>query len=630
MKNTYKMIFVIAIFTLFICLSGFTGIDNRQKNNIIHLSDVPSNKEYVQFVDYFDNPQLKVLYNLNDEPEYLVVSSEGQGYAIFNRISGKLLEMSKNDDNPYKSVSKGYFIAPFSYAEGSVSNLAEIESGKVYTLQEKQNIKIFQSSLKQKNIALQLAKNDYIDSSSEEFDFDNTEYCVDALDAEDYTNVAHSESIMEWYEADADFLRNRHGTCVQVALTLLYRYSDLVYGGIIPQLPPQEWINSCSGYTIMDSNGDLQNYSLLNTSSAANTMCNFTKYLAKLSGITNSGTNDNQMLQAVSAYNAEVNSKGCLNINTLTHNQTSAENVEQFVSDGIANKRPTRMSIFSSKGTDSEYHSVIAYGIKIGLNDTFYRVHSGWDNKSSYYISEDYLVLNQNRTAVQLNVASNSNHNLSLGDSVHNCNNINCYANNVSHRAVNNGETHACVCGYSESHTYSCDYILQYEDVHFCEECGAIEEHELQSISNSYHVCDVCDYINVHDFFHLGAYHSCSCGFSGECDVEFWSYLDENENAMLNDHKGECTICKNTVILSHNGCISLGSSGHSINCTDCGLISAQAPHNLIYKSLNSNQHQRKCSHCDYVLSTAPHQFEILAGFFLNCKICGYTKLRPLM
>ena len=636
MSKLNKIFAIIIIFVLLMCLAGFKGIYVNEANQVTYnfkLNDFPNYNEYVQFTSHYNNPQIKVLYNMNDEPEYLLVYAEDQGYAVFNRISGQLLEMSENDDNPYEDISKGYYLAPFSYASGNLNNLIDVNTGFSYSTDEKRIFKKLQTNLTRKNVLQKSLRLNEAVASGEDFEFDNTEYCLSALDASSYTNVAYADTIMKWYEGNGDFLINYNGICSQVALTLLYRYADLVYGGIIPQLPPQSWVDACAGNSIVDGEQTVD-FSLENTTNANYTMTNFTRYLVKLSGITTPGTSNNEMLQAINTYNAEISNIGCLNITALTHTQNNTHNLKQFVLTGINNNRPTAISIFSSKGNEIGRHKVLAYGIYYDLETTLYRVHTGWNWKSSYYISEDYVNLSENFTAVQLNVMTNANHNLSYSADSHSCNNSNCYANSVSHRYHSYDEGHICICGkIVDEHNWTCAYsnLDHYVGVHICEACGAYEEHELQNYSNAFHKCSICNCLAYHDWRQINNNHICAglCGASGSCYSEDWNCVDSSGNTLLTYHTGECEICHENINLNHSGCISLGSIGHSINCDVCELNISQTPHIYIYESINSSEHEKKCLLCGYIQTTANHQFEACLGFFLRCKICGYMKLRTV-
>lgn len=632
MKKISKLFLIIIINLLFICIAGFTAVpqnnDKVIKNNF-KLSNFISDDEYNQFVNYYNNPYLQILFNLNNEPEYLLVTAEGQGYAVFNRYSGKLLEMSKIKESPYKNIASGYYLAPFSYAKGTVNNLIDIESGAAYTVKEKESFKNLQRRLMQRNINENFSKLNAINASENEFDFDKTIYCVDALDADAYTNVDYSNSIMKWHNSDEDFLRNRDGTCTQVALTLLYRYADIVFGGIIPQLPPQAWINACSNNSLLIQ-GAQKDYSLVGTNNAHNTMSNFTRYLIKLSGITSYGTSDNQMIQALNSYNSEINGKGCLNITTVTQTQNSSQNIKQFVSSGIANNKPTAVSIYSNKGSQVDLHKVLVYGIRNEEQSTIYRVHSGWDQKSSYYISDDYLVFGENSIAAQLNVLSGTNHILDYSGVSHSCNNSSCYANQVDHRYYEDNTIHACVCGKTESHNYDPQrFVPHYDGVHVCDECGAFEKHEMQNINNSVHYCNICSYTEPHNWSQINDRHICLdlCGATGDCETNNWTHKDSNNKTLFASHKGACEICKNTIYAKHTGCTSSGMLGHSIDCSECGLNVYFAKHQYSYESIDANTHRTKCYLCGYIKGTSSHNFETHLLFFLKCKGCGYVKLK---
>lgn len=640
MQQHLKKLFGLAvIFIMVNCfLAGFTFVEKIEykldESDFDHysldLSQTLSNNEKNQFKNFYSDASFKVLYNLNDEPEYILVTLGNNGYGIFNRLTGKLLEGTLENESPYKNVDKGYYIAQMSYAKGNPEQLFDINTNQAYEINEINEFKRMQKNLTIKNIVeVNNNLNDFSKKTalksidlSPEFNLNEIEYELSALDAQQYSNVENDDAIMSWYSENTDYLENSQGTCTQVAMTLLYRYADAVYGGIIPAEPPTEWISLCDDYTITSEDMDSLDISMVQNDPI---YVNFTRYLIGLSGITEGGTNEVEKLRMLNAYNSEINSLGCLNLSVDSRIQNNADVLGNFVSDGIYNNKPTVLSIFSSKGTEIGRHSVLAYGKHGSSTNLKYRIHTGWQNKSSYFISSDYVNYSDGKTAIQLNVTTNTQHQISSGEGTHNCSNNLCYANNVEHRFLGLEDVHECVCGATGSHSFTIDGKSMYSGVHKCTYCGYTENHSYDRYNVLQHHCEICNRNELHDLLYANGAHLCVnlCGYSDYCTSSSWSSVD------MFQHKGTCNVCLENAYRNHSGFVSLGSSGHSIDCEECGLVVASTPHTLSYQKQTSSQHALVCKYCGYIGTRSNHTFELYLGFFRKCKICGYVTLRQL-
>lgn len=62
--------------------------------------------------------RVKLLYNINDSPEYILAEFGEAGYEIYHRITGILLEKSELAVSPYSEINgKAYYFGPMNYSE---------------------------------------------------------------------------------------------------------------------------------------------------------------------------------------------------------------------------------------------------------------------------------------------------------------------------------------------------------------------------------------------------------------------------------------------------------------------------------------------------------------------------------
>ncbi len=643
MKKFINIVLVLAFVLLTLLLGGSTFID-RDINVSVTFPQTVTENELTQFNQYYDNPQLKVLYNLGDEAEYLLVVTE-EKYEVYNRLSGKLLEMCESPDNPYEGIEKGYYLSPASYARGDLGMLVDIGRDKIVGVDTKSKMKTLQESIKEKNIdriknkLLKDKSFSTIMTCSVDLDLEDTGFDHSPAAIEDYTTLEHPELFVRWNKSN-DFGNNAHGSCTAVAMTLLYKYADYTHGGIMPNIAPQNWLNVTNGVIVRGDDGSDNLTIQDNTSDKVGKSLH--NYLVALSGVTEYGLTDEQMVRSFNRYNSEVNSLGCINLSVGKAEQVSQSRVYNFVRSGITSNIPSIITISSDSKKDT-LHCVVAFGCRQitndGTIDYFYRVHTGWAGHECYVINSDYIEIGE--TMYKLNCNSNSPHVLSYNvNETHACANPNCYSNGTVHRKYSaDGTSHKCICGYSEDHELkskaggtSKQYFVDHEGYHYCEECGYHGKHTYENVSEiDKHKCSGCNKSESHDFMQVSKKHMCTkCFVTESCVASEWSYYDSDGSLLSGKHRGTCTRCQGTVYEEHSGtCVSQGYSGHSVQCASCNLTSECVPHDYKLVYYDAQKHIEECSLCGYRNRKTSHTYENvgLGLFFVKCSGCGDLKKR---
>lgn len=601
---------------------------------IVSFPNSVTENEVTQFNRFYDNPQLKVLYNLDDEAEYLLVAHDSQ-YEIYNRLSGKMLEMSESSENPYQGVEKGYYLSPTYYAKGDLATLVDLRTDESIDVAIQERTKIFQKSIKGKNLEsisetyLSTNKISLFTAQSVDFNLDNTGFDNSPAAVEKFTTVEHPEAFLQWERAN-DFGDNNASSCVAVAMTLQYKYADYVSGGIIPNVAPQNWINATNGIIVTGDDGDTQNLTITDNT-AANVGQSLHNYLVALSGVSSYGLSDANAIRAYNSYNSEINNRGCINLSYQTQTPQTASSTYSFVSSGLSKNEPTRIAIYAGN-KPSDAHSVVAFGAYRQENDDdskeyFYRIHTGWYTGShTVVINSEYLI--QDMQVYRLNVTTADAHLLSYSEDTHSCSNTNCYATGVQHRYISmDEENHGCVCGRTEEHSnnlYSNDSAY-----HYCEICLQVAQHTFEDRGVLGHICTACDTAEFHTYTKVLNYkHICAgCLRSGDCNISTWSYYGSDGSILSSQHRGVCTICQGVYYEVHSGtCVSNGSSGHSVQCTDCGFVSENATHEYELVYYSSSQHVQECAACGYQNKKSAHTYKPvgLGLFLVKCSGCGHT------
>ena len=139
MKNVRK---------IFVSLFAFLFLGMIVVNIKVFASELNSeanSKTIIQEIseDLFGNVSVKTveyLYNLDESPDYVYVTFENSGYAIYSSSTLDLLEYSMEGNLPYPSGKKKYYGGPTQYINKIDSNFANISTGEVLS---ESNIDLF-------------------------------------------------------------------------------------------------------------------------------------------------------------------------------------------------------------------------------------------------------------------------------------------------------------------------------------------------------------------------------------------------------------------------------------------------------------------------------------------------------
>lgn len=475
---------IIAIFILvsvmsMICSSGMVAV----ATNEVQLNNYITNFEKEQFSGYNPEYQLSLLYNIDDEPEYILAyNKNGVGYEVYNRISGELMESCPTADNPYLYVTKGYYLSAFNYAYGNLSNLINIESKVHYSKNEKKKIKeqhkIFRE--RTKNVR---ANKKLKDESSSSLDFNNVGFSFNVTQADTFSNVQYP-GVIKRMTTSFDFGNNTDGSCAAVACNILFQYADVIYGGVVPYLPPENWVDCTNGHIVTSNTGGTYDCTINDANLSIFTKENMHKYLIKLSGATSLGLTEEEREDLMSQYCREINLKGCLGMISGSGDQGSASDFygnAKYVIENV--KTPVVASIYYTKnGNNSSLHAVVVYGVyyNTSSNQYYFRVHAGHNGKSDCVINGDFI--NSNGVYTTLLVLKNNKHSLMPVDATsHTCSNTKCYGCNNAHRYFyKSSAKHVCACGYEQDHDYvsassalmNGNVIFDSNITQFCRGCG--------------------------------------------------------------------------------------------------------------------------------------------------------------
>ena len=94
------------------------------------------------------NGEREFLYDINEQPSFILTSFQDGGYEISSAVTGEPIEFSKINSLPYNNDGKKYYGGPFAYIEkrnGQFYDIraAENNEGNSQAERSKRNVKIF-------------------------------------------------------------------------------------------------------------------------------------------------------------------------------------------------------------------------------------------------------------------------------------------------------------------------------------------------------------------------------------------------------------------------------------------------------------------------------------------------------
>ena len=445
-----RNVFLGTLIALMLCLSltlcGSASPDGNisaDETEFVELDvDAPDSLNYLESVyslravkDILGNDgeegDVELLYNANDEAEYILTTAEEGGYAIFHRMTGSLMEAGEFGASPYAGqTGKKYYFGPSNYAVEGLSgsktdimrggemteaqltamhrNMAEIRSLVV----ERSATKNYSSMLS----SLQTARNEEQVASTNARSIPTIgdwHFYEDEVDVNNFIEVANSE-FYKMLTNNCLFGNNTHGSCIFISMLLLLRYYDMFEApGLLPnETIPQEWIDFCSGNDIpeiLDDENTEPFSCVIQSSDSIYEAAH--KYLIALEfqGETMETPGVQFGLDGYNMSNYNNTLPECTNVSTVNGYLDPVE-LFSFIQSAIDNNDPIGIGIeYIKQGAiDISGHAIVAYGYFDAGDVEYYKVHMGWGNFSSiilpwYFAEGDYHLL-----SVQDNHSNNS------------------------------------------------------------------------------------------------------------------------------------------------------------------------------------------------------------------------------
>ena len=483
---------------------------------------------------------VELLYNANDEAEYLLVTANEGGYVIFHRMTGSLMEAGEFGSSPYADQEgKEYYFGPSNYVVanaqgvktdimrgGDISrerldemhqNMSEIRS----LIVERAEIKSYERMIslygasKAGDQGEEKSKRNSVNGDWYTNPYDRE------VDIDAFIEIEHSD-FYEGLITASEYGYNSHGSCKFVSTVLLLRYYDMFYApSLIPnENIPEAWIQVCdSARDVLGQNayGDTEYYDCsidVTNDSIYEALHKFLIASETKIGFSIFGTHG----YSVKRYNNGLPS--CIDVdnsNIIALMDDDAFNRAKILIDG---DNPVALQIAYNSNSGSGIHAVVAYGYLENDAGKYYKTHFGWPGNS--YTS---IVLPHYFVSTEINYLDIFDYHTT--NNAHNCVNVGY----ISNQSVG--------CFGNEGHYYVADI-----DTHYCG-CGLLESHgeqgEITSHNNQcYRTCEKCDFEYM--ISHIGyRYERYSIGKHYKICVNCGS-VEEESHKMVQGAFG-CILC---------------------------------------------------------------------------------------
>lgn len=348
----------------------------------------------------------EVLYNANDEAEYVLATAEEGGYAIFHRMTGALMEAGEFGTSPYAGQSgKKYYFGPSNYAVKDVNDVTtDIMRGGVMTTEqitamhqnmvEKRALVVDRSETK--SYANMLSALQTANTAGQQGDASlmnvvpgdwATNPYAEGLSISNFTNVANSH-IFEYSYGKQAFGDNKQGSCSIVSLVLLMKYYDMtVSPSLIPATIediPQDWYDECAQAPSIIGTSGLYECDILPSDSVYEALH---KFLITVSETNKLGVSRYCEQAAIRNYGTFL--PRCVYINLEQNVESDDVELYNKIKAKINANVPVALSIKyrMANATEDSNHSVVVYGyLDSGEEGGYYRTHFGWDGCSSIIV----------------------------------------------------------------------------------------------------------------------------------------------------------------------------------------------------------------------------------------------------
>ena len=560
----------------------------------------------------------EVLYNANDEAEYVLATAEEGGYAIFHRMTGALMEAGEFGASPYAGQSgKKYYFGPSNYAVKDVNDVTtDIMRGGVMTTEqittmhqymaEKRALVVDRSetksyanmlsALQTANTAEQQGEASVMSAVSGDW---KTNPFANRVSISDFTNVANSY-IFEYSYGKQSFGHNSHGSCGVVALVLLMKYYDItVAPGLIPSTVddlPQTWIEECLfAPEIPHYNDPTREYYSCAIESGDSVYESLHKYLIALSNETEFPSTSAGRARAVYYYNLIL--PDCTSFGVAGVSKQNIEESFNEIKTMIDNDTPVKMGINYRETDEQEEtssHAIVAYGYyDNGENGKYYRTPFGWDGCSSIVVPHIF--------------ANNYYERLYMGDNFYHtgynsCVYENCFSKN-KHIAMPQGNSHVCSCDEVEEHVGIGAMEIWANYANYNANNKINDLYNLSNVRNEYGHFNACSECVT---FILGIDISHPTGWFEDYESLFDFVMDSNLwSISMSPHT------RGTVSSSNFKCMS--------TCIDCGY-SYEIPHVGSFTYIGKiNYHITTCTNC----GGSYQENHAYAIGITGCVLCGY-------
>ena len=615
-----------------------------------------------------EDGNVELLYNANNEAEYILVTAEEGGYAIFHRMTGSLMEAGEFGNSPYTGqTGKKYYFGPSNYvvetssgAKTDIMRGGEITSDQLTAMHrgmaeirslvvERSEVTSYSSMVSSLQIANQTAQNARNNSRNIVPEPWIRNPYNNEVQAYEFTEVEHGDFYNSLTD-DTQFGHNSHGSCIFVSTVLLLRYYDMfVAPGLLPnETIPQEWIDFCQRSDVPDiqhwksKTSDPYSCEVDSDDTVYEAVHKFLIAL-EFQGRTPSLINPVKFgYDGYDTFKYSCSLPSCITVlNNLQSYTTDIENnVFNTVQSAVDNSDPVAITITYKYNGDEDYsgHAIVVYGYVEAPAQDYYKAHMGWPNCGSIIVPSFFASGTCNKLIVQDNHTTATAHNCT-NNGVVSGQSVSCFGNE-GHQiiSIDNGRGHWCACGNNETHSgcgimdawqdYSqagipmsadaCrELIYEYsetvfrynQNVHFvaCEEC--LEYYLNVSISEtSTNWLEQCymieDFLEDNSWMKIIAPHTAG------------STIAVNGQCMV-----ECQGCGYHMYSTPHtwGTINHGTTQCVATCAICGHVSSDTQLSYVYNRYNFAKHIKICSNC----GTAQEEAHKLVAGQKGCILCGF-------
>ena len=584
-----------------------------------------------------EDGNVELLYNANNEAEYILVTAEEGGYAIFHRMTGSLMEAGEFGNSPYTGqTGKKYYFGPSNYvvetssgAKTDIMRGGEITSDQLTAMHrgmaeirslvvERSEVTSYSSMVSSLQIANQTAQNARNNSRNIVPEPWIRNPYNNEVQAYEFTEVEHGDFYNSLTD-DTQFGHNSHGSCIFVSTVLLLRYYDMfVAPGLLPnETIPQEWIDFCARSDIPEiphwknANEDPYSCRINENNSVYGALHKFLIAL-EFQGRTANSSNPAEFGYdgySVTKYNYTLPTCTTVSNNLQTFHNNVETNVFNSVKAAVDNSDPIAISINYKFATDDDYtgHTLIVYGYLQTENNKYYKTHMGLYNQSSiivpsYFASGDCntLTVQDNHSELHAECSFSVCPSKTLMDTP-----MSCFASN-GHPMLPSESSHNCkFCNEQTLHSGIglMEAWQDYTDSIFGFLSAQSRKDEIfeDYADEQYHFCyckECMEFLTArtHERMEVGWWAQPGYTSYGVFDGQ-WEYLKAPHSWSTPSHS--------------NGCI--------IRCTDCGFTKGHATNSYRYEKVNFAKHNKICTYCG---ETVEEAHKLVQGY-IGCILCGF-------